>query len=212
MSDHQDGVCHFQMILYSESAAITAPACPSHYAPIRGASLLLLHSGFGLQPRALQLSNRLSQMGHFLSRASGSPFAHTRHVSFLRPCTQTLRPKHLVQFTARVMPLLSGQVHLIWPSCRSRRRSRAPRSRGQRKHETYLACRLLGRLGRRGLLRRCGLRLGGKLVALLLHGTRNCRWCLVGTSPQFLILWGFPTYVPSSIDVRIYVRLNFKRF
>ncbi len=63
--------------------------CPSHYATIRGASLLLLHSGFGLHPLALQLSNRLAQMGHFASRASGMPFAHSRHCLFLRPCTQT---------------------------------------------------------------------------------------------------------------------------
>jgi hypothetical protein len=71
-------------------------------------------------------------------------------------------------------------VHMIWPdffflrSCRSRRRSRASCSRGRRKHKTYL-------LGRRGLQRRCGLRLGrhgglGKLVAVI-HGTRNR--CLV---------------------------------
>jgi hypothetical protein len=153
---------------------------PSHYASIQGASLLLLHSGFGLHPLALQFFASVLQMGHFASRASGMPFtfAQSRHEFFRRPCSQTLRPKHSVQFTARVMPLLSGQVHMIWRdflrSCRSRRRSRASCSRGRRKHKTYL-------LGRRGLQRRCGLRLGrhgglGKLVAVI-HGTRNR--CLV---------------------------------
>ena len=111
MWDHHDGVCHCQILLYGASAAITAPVCPSHYATIQGASLLLLHSGFGLQPRLLQLYARMLQMGHVLSLASGSPFAQSRHCRLTRPCTQTLRPKHLVQSEARVDAVLPGQVH-----------------------------------------------------------------------------------------------------
>jgi hypothetical protein len=83
MWDHHDGVCHCQILSYRdcESAAITAPVCPSHYATIQGASLLLLHCGFGLQPLALQLSARLPQMGHFLSLASGLPGTSTGMVT-----------------------------------------------------------------------------------------------------------------------------------
>ena len=49
--------------------------------------------------------------GTFLSLASGSPFAQSRHCRLTRPCTQTLRPKHLVQSEARVDAVLPGQVH-----------------------------------------------------------------------------------------------------